>query len=54
MCLQMFIVKTLIIRNVNGHHIYIKRKEGTREQDTGKTERERESVREMENSHKLR
>jgi hypothetical protein len=37
----MFIVKTLIIRNMNSHHIYMKQKEGAREQDTGETERER-------------
>ncbi len=48
MCLQTFIVKTLIIRNVNGHHIYFKRKEGTREQDTGETERERVCARDGE------
>ena len=38
MCPHMFIVKTLIIRNMNSHHIYMKWKEGAREQDTGETE----------------
>jgi hypothetical protein len=41
MCPQTFIVKTLIIRNMNSHHIYMKQKEGAIEQDTGETERER-------------
>jgi hypothetical protein len=40
MCPQMFIVKTLIIGNMNSHHIYLKRKERAREQDTGETEKE--------------
>jgi hypothetical protein len=30
----------------HGHHIYMKWKEGEREQDTGETKRERECVRE--------
>jgi hypothetical protein len=46
MCLQMFIVKTLIIGNMNSHHIYMKQKEGAREQDAG--EMEKGSVRERE------
>ncbi len=29
----------------HGHHIYMKRKEGEREQDSGETKRERECVR---------
>jgi len=37
-CPQMFIVRTLIIQNMNRHHIYMKWKEGAREQDTGETE----------------
>jgi hypothetical protein len=45
MCLQVFIVKTLIIRNMNSHHIYMKWKEGAREQDAGETERVRERER---------
>ncbi len=52
MCLQTFIVKTLIIRNMNSRHIYMKQKEGAREQDTGETVKE--SVREREDSCKLR
>jgi hypothetical protein len=44
MCPQMFIVKTLIMRKMNSHHIYMKRKEEARKQDTGERERERESV----------
>ena len=40
MCLQTFIVKALIIRNMNSRHIYMKRKEGAEEQDAGETERE--------------
>ncbi len=51
MCLQMFIVKTLMTGNMNGHHIYMKQKEGAREQDDGETEKE--SAREREDSHKL-
>ncbi len=39
-CPQMFIVKTLIIRNMNSRHIYMKYKEGAREQDAGDHERE--------------
>jgi len=39
-CPQMFIVKTLIIQNMNSRHIYMKWKEGAREQDTGETEKE--------------
>jgi hypothetical protein len=46
MCPQTFIVKTLIIRNMNSCHIYMKRKEGAREPDTGETERERECAQE--------
>jgi hypothetical protein len=46
MCLQTFIVKTLIIGNMNSCYIYMKRKEGAREQDAGETEKE--SVRESE------
>ncbi len=41
MCPQTFIVKTLIIRNINSHHICMKRKEGASEQDSGETERKR-------------
>ncbi len=41
MCLQMFIVKTLIIKNMNSHHIDKKQKEGAREHDSRETERER-------------
>jgi hypothetical protein len=41
-CPQMFIVKIWIIHNTHGHHIYMKRKEGARVQDSGETERERE------------
>jgi hypothetical protein len=41
MCPQTFIVKTLKIENMNSHHIYMKWKEGAREQDAGETERER-------------
>jgi hypothetical protein len=41
MCLQMFIVKTLIIINMNSHHIYMKQKEGAREHNRGETEIER-------------
>jgi hypothetical protein len=40
MCPQMFIVKILIIANMSSHHIYMKQKEGAREQDTGETEKE--------------
>jgi hypothetical protein len=50
MCSQTFIVKTLIIRNMNSHHIYMKQKERAREQDSGETERE--SVREWVDSRK--
>ncbi len=39
-CLQTFIVKMLIIENMNSHHIYIKWKEGASEQVRGETERE--------------
>jgi hypothetical protein len=46
MCLQTFIVKTLIIKNMNSRHIYMKQKKGVREQDAGETERERVCVRE--------
>jgi hypothetical protein len=52
MCPQTFIFKTLIIRNMNSHHIYMKWKEGAREQDAGETEKE--SAREREDSRKLR
>jgi len=45
MYLQTFVVKTLIIRNMNSHHIYMKRNEGAREQDAGETKRVRESGR---------
>ena len=45
MCLQTFIVKTLIIENMHSHHIYMKWKEGASVQDSGKTERERVCVR---------
>jgi hypothetical protein len=41
MCPQTFIVKTLIIENMDSRHIYMKWKEGAREQDAGETERER-------------
>jgi hypothetical protein len=34
----MFIVRTLIIQNMNSRHIYMFWKEGAREQDTGETE----------------
>ena len=40
MCLQKFIVKILIIKNMHGRHICMKRKEGASEQDSGETERE--------------
>jgi hypothetical protein len=50
MCTQTFIVKTLIIRNIHSCHIYMKQKEGEREQDAGETERE--CVREREDSCK--
>jgi hypothetical protein len=39
-CPQTFIVKTLIIANMNSHHIYMKQKEGAREHDTGETVKE--------------
>ena len=39
-CPQMFIVRTLIIQNMNSRHIYMKRKDGAEEQDAGETERE--------------
>jgi hypothetical protein len=32
----------MIMANMNGHQIYMKQKEGEREQDAGETERERE------------
>jgi hypothetical protein len=35
MCLQTFIVKTLLIKNMNGHHIYIQMERRVREQDAG-------------------
>jgi hypothetical protein len=34
----------MIIGNTNGHHIYMKWREGEREQDTGEREREIESA----------
>jgi hypothetical protein len=52
MCPQTFIVEIFKIGNMNSRHIYMKWKEGGREQDAGETEKE--SVREREDSHKLR
>ncbi len=46
MCPQTFIVKTLIIENMDSRHIYMKWKEGAREQDAGETQRERECAKE--------
>ncbi len=42
MCPQTFIVKTLIIKNMHSHHIYMKWKEGVSVQDSGEIERKRE------------
>ncbi len=39
----------MIIGNTNGHHIYMKQKEGGREQDGGETERDSVRV----GSHKM-
>jgi hypothetical protein len=39
---QVFIIKTLIIKNMHSHHIYMKWKEGASVKDSGETERERE------------
>jgi hypothetical protein len=36
-CPQTFIVKTLIIENTHGHHIYMKQKEGASVQVSGET-----------------
>jgi hypothetical protein len=52
MCPHTFIVKTLIIENMDSRHIYMKWKEGVREQDAG--EIGRESVGEREDNCKLR
>ncbi len=41
-CLQMFIVKILIIQNTHGRHIYMKQKDGVSVQIGGETESERE------------
>ncbi len=43
-CPQMFIVKILIIQNTQGHHIYMKRKEGASLQIGRETERESEGA----------
>ncbi len=40
MCPELFIVKILIIRNMNSRHINMKQKEGASVQDSGETERE--------------
>ncbi len=45
-------VYSMIIGNANGHYIYMKCKEGEREQDGGETQRE--CVREREGSCKMR
>jgi hypothetical protein len=45
MCLQTFIVKTLIISNTDNCPIYIEQKEGARGLAAGEAERERECVR---------
>jgi len=44
MCAQMFIVKMLIISNMDDHPIYIKGKEGARGLAARETETERERV----------
>jgi len=46
MCLQTFIVKTLITGNMNSCYIYMKWKDGAREQNAG--EIDKGSVRERE------
>ncbi len=51
---QTFIVKTLIIENMNGRHIYIKMERRAGDQDARETERERESVQDREIVAKLR
>ncbi len=45
-------IYSMIIRNTNGRNIYVKRKEGEREQDAAETERE--CVRDREGNRKMR